>query len=54
MQHEEEDLAPHVNDAYVEDVDDGHEVEPCKTLTSIMPRVAGRVDGQNSHCHIGR
>ena len=54
MQYEQEDLPPHVNDLYVEDVDDGHEVEPHETLTSIMPRVAGRVDGQNSHCHIGR
>ena len=25
-------------------MDDGHEVEPRETLTSIMPRVAGRVD----------
>ena len=40
----EEDLPPHINDPYVEDVDDGHEVEPRETLTSIMPRVAGRVD----------
>ena len=44
MQYEEEDLPPHINDPYVEDVDDGHEVEPCETLTSIMPRVAGHVD----------
>ena len=44
MQYEEEDLPPHINDPYVEDVDDGHEVEPRETLTSIMPRVAGRVD----------
>ena len=41
---EEEDFPPHINDPYVEDVDDGHEVEPRETLTSIMPRVAGRVD----------
>ena len=44
MQYEQEDLPPHINDPYVEDVDDGHEVEPRETLTSIMPRVAGRVD----------
>ena len=44
MQYEEEDLPPHINDPYVEDVDDGHEVEPRETLTSIMPRGAGRVD----------
>ena len=44
MEDEEEDLPPHINDPYVEDVDDGHEVEPRETLTSIMPRVAGRVD----------
>ena len=44
MQYEEEDLPPHINDPYVEDMDDGHEVEPRETLTSIMPRVAGRVD----------
>ena len=25
-------------------MDDGHEVEPRETLTSVMPRVAGRVD----------
>ena len=43
MQNEEEDLPPHINDPYVEDMDDGHEVEPRETLTSIMPRVAGRV-----------
>ena len=41
---DEEDLPPHINDPYVEDVDDGHEVEPRETLTSIMPRVAGHVD----------
>ena len=28
----------------VSDVDDGNEVEPRETLTSIMPRVAGHVD----------
>lgn len=28
----------------LKDVDDGNEVEPRETLTSIMPRVAGRVD----------
>ena len=44
MQYEQEDLPPHINDPYVEDVDVGHEVEPRKTLTSIMPQVAGRVD----------
>ena len=44
MQYEEEDLPPHINDPYVEDVDDGHAVEPRETLTSIMPHVAGRVD----------
>lgn len=43
MMHEE-DLPPHIIDPYVEDVDDGNEVEPRETLTSIMPRVAGRVD----------
>ena len=37
MQREEEDLPPHINDPYVEDVDDGNEVEPRETLTSIMP-----------------
>ena len=37
MQYEEEDLPPHTNGPYVEDVDGGHEVEPCETLTSIMP-----------------
>ena len=35
MQDEEEDFPPHINDPYVEDVDDGHEVEPRETLTSI-------------------
>ena len=44
MQYVQEDIPPHMNDPYVEDVDDGHEVEPRETLTSIMPRVAGRVD----------
>ena len=44
MQDEEEDIPPHINDPYVEDVDDGHEVEPREMLTSIMPRVAGHVD----------
>uniref|UniRef100_A0A8I7BEB6 Integrase catalytic domain-containing protein n=1 Tax=Hordeum vulgare subsp. vulgare TaxID=112509 RepID=A0A8I7BEB6_HORVV len=44
VQREEEYLPPHINDPYVEDVDDGNEVEPRETLTSIMPRVAGRVD----------
>ena len=44
MQEEEEDFPPHINDPYVEDVDDGHEVEPHETLTSIMPWVDGRVD----------
>ena len=34
---EEEDLPPHINDPYVEDVDDGREVEPRETLTSIYP-----------------
>ena len=37
-------LPPHINDPYVEDVDDGHQFESRETLTSIMPRVAGRVD----------
>ena len=44
MQYEEEDLPPHIHDPYAESVDDGHEVEPRETLTSIMPRVAGHVD----------
>ncbi len=38
VQREEEYLPPHINDPYVEDVDDGNEVEPRETLTSIMPR----------------
>ena len=44
MQREEEYHPPHINDTYVEDVDNGNEVEPSETLTSIMPRVAGCVD----------
>ena len=44
MQHEEEDVPPYNNDPYVEDVDDGNEVETRESLTSIMPRVAGQVD----------
>ena len=39
VQHEEEYHPPHVKDPYVEDVNDGNEVEPSETLTSIMPRV---------------
>ena len=35
VQREEEYHPPHINDPYVEDVDDGNEVEPSETLTSI-------------------
>ncbi|KAI5022227.1 hypothetical protein ZWY2020_058957 [Hordeum vulgare] len=44
MQREEEYLPPCINDPYVKDVDDGNEVEPRESLTTIMPRVDGRVD----------
>lgn len=44
MMHEEEYLPPCITEPYVEDVDDGNEVEPHEILTSVMPRVAGCVD----------
>jgi hypothetical protein len=44
VQGEDDDIPPHISEPYVEDVDDGNEVEPHETLTSIMPRVARCMD----------